>query len=305
MGGKLRKLAAAVWIAAVLGHAAAAEPVVVGSKIDTEGALLGSLILLALEEHGIAVTDRVALGPTEIVRRAILAGEIDIYPEYTGNGALFFHREGDPVWQNAAQAFATVKALDRAQNDLVWLRPAPADNGWSIVVRKDLAAAIGGTGFADFARYAAQGGTVRLAASAEFVESPGALPAFEHAYGFKLGERQLLVLPGGDTAATMRAAAEGTSGVNAAMAYGTDGAVAALGLVPLRDDKGAQAVYQPAPVIRGAVLARHPEIPALLDPVFATLTREVLQRLNAAIAVDGADARTVARRYLARGSAAR
>ena len=59
-------------------------------------------------------------------------------------------------------------------------------------------------------------------------------------------------MSGGNTAATLRAAAEGMSGVNAAMAYGTDGALAALGLVALRDDKGAQIVYAPAPVVRAA-----------------------------------------------------
>ena len=93
------------------------------------------------------------------------------------------------------------------------------------------------------------------------------------------------------------AAAEGTSGVNAAMAYGTDGALAALGLTALEDDKGAQVVYAPAPVVREAVL-QHPEIAKLLDPVFATLTLETLQQLNAKIAVEGEDAAAVATAYL-------
>ena len=108
-------------------------------------------------------------------------------------------------------------------------------------------------------------------------------------------------MSGGNTAATLRAAAEGISGVNAAMAYGTDGAIAALGLVALCDDKHAQVVYAPAPVIREATLAAHPAIAPALDRVFATLTRENLQRLNARIAVDGEDARAVAKDYLRSG----
>ena len=44
--------------------------------------------------------NRLQLGPTDIVRAAILAGQIDIYPEYTGNGGLFFHTEADPVWKS-------------------------------------------------------------------------------------------------------------------------------------------------------------------------------------------------------------
>jgi osmoprotectant transport system substrate-binding protein len=150
----------------------------------------------------------------------------------------------------------------------------------------------------DFARYVLDGGYVYLAASAEFVESPSALPAFEQAYGFRLNDRQLLTLSGGNTSATLRAAAEGMSGVNAAMAYGTDGAIAALNLVALEDDKGAQIVYAPAPVVREDVVAQYPQIPGLLDPVFKSLTLTILQKLNAKIAVDGDDAAAVATNYL-------
>ena len=83
------------------------------------------------------------------------------------------------------------------------------------------------------------------------------------------------------------------------MAYGTDGALAALGLVVLADTKGAQIVYQPAPVIRGAVLEKHPEIKRALEPVFTSLSLQMLQALNAKIAVEGQDAKSVAREYLA------
>jgi osmoprotectant transport system substrate-binding protein len=88
------------------------------------------------------------------------------------------------------------------------------------------------------------------------------------------------------------------SGVNAAMAYGTDGAIAALGLVTLADDQGAQIVYAPAPVVRETVLTEYPQIRGLLDPVFKSLTLATLQQLNAKIAVDGEDAGTVAGAYL-------
>jgi osmoprotectant transport system substrate-binding protein len=277
---------------------AAEGEIVVASKIDTEGALLGNMIVSLLEAHGLAVENKLQLGPTNIVRAAILAGQIDIYPEYTGNGALFFHLEQDPVWKDWAKGAAKVAALDREQNHLVWLAAAPANNTWTIALRQELAERHGLKTMDDLAKYLAGGGAIKLAASAEFVESPAALPAFETTYGFRLSDAQLLTLSGGNTSATLRAAAEGTSGVNAAMAYGTDGALAALGLTALEDDKGAQVVYAPAPVVREAVLQQHPEIAKLLDPVFATLTLETLQQLNAKIAVEGEDAGAVAVAYL-------
>lgn len=273
-------------------------PVRVASKIDTEGLLLGELIIRTLQDHGIRTENRLQLGTTQIVRRALIAGEIDLYPEYTGNGAFFFADEKHPAWKNHAAGHARIKALDLERHQLVWLPAAPANNTWAIAVRHDLARNHGLRTLDDLGRYLAGGGRLKLAASAEFVERPDALPAFQAAYGFRLRQEQLLTLAGGDTAVTLRAAAEQTSGVNAAMAYGTDGPVAALGLVILDDPKGVQPVYAPAPVVRAAVLARQPRIAALLAPLFESLDAATLQRLNARIALEGQDARKVAESHL-------
>jgi osmoprotectant transport system substrate-binding protein len=287
--------------AATQGHRAAdaqgsGERVVVSSKIDTEGALLGNLILVALEGAGIPTEARLSLGPTRIVRTALVAGEIDLYPEYTGNGAFFFQREDDPAWRSGASAYDLVARLDREANSLIWLPRAEANNTWAIAVRGDVAQRERLTTMEDFAR-TAEAGTLRLAASAEFVESPAALGSFERTYGFSFPRDRIVVLPGGDTAVTMRAAAQNISGVNAAMVYGTDGAIAALRLVVMQDTKGAQIVYEPAPVVRAAVLERHPGIRDALAPVFASLTLETLQQLNARVAVEGRTAQAVAREH--------
>lgn len=275
-----------------------AQPVRVGSKIDTEGALLGQLILQTLKAGGVPTESRLQLGTTKVVRTALLAGEIDLYPEYTGNGAFFHSDEKNPAWKNAAAGYQRIKALDQQQYKLVWLTPGPANNTWAIAVRKDLAATHKLASLLDLSRWLAGGGQFKLAASAEFVERPDALPAFQAAYGFKLGQDQLLTLAGGDTAVTIKAAAQRTSGVNAAMAYGTDGPLVALGLVLLDDPLSVQPVYAPAAVVRAEVLARHPTIPALLAPVFRTLDTATLQTLNARIALEGRDARQVAADHL-------
>ncbi|WP_105739291.1 glycine betaine ABC transporter substrate-binding protein OsmF [Cronobacter dublinensis] len=276
----------------------AAEPVKVGSKIDTEGALLGNIILQVLESHGVKTVNKVQLGTTPVVRGAITSGELDIYPEYTGNGAFFFKQENDPAWKNAQQGYEKVKKLDAEQNKLVWLTPAAANNTWTIAVRQDLAQKNKLTSLADLSRFLKEGGTFKLAASAEFIERADALPAFEKAYDFKLNQNQLLSLAGGDTAVTIKAAAQQTSGVNAAMAYGTDGPVAALGLQTLTDPKGVQPVYAPAPVVREAVLKAYPEMPQWFEPVFKALDEKTLQTLNGQIAVEGLDAGKVASQWL-------
>src|SRR3954465_4488635 len=198
-----RNLLIAVVVActgAISAHAA--EPIRVASKIDTEGALLGNLIIGALAANGIATIDRLQLGPTKIVRGALVAGEIDLYPEYTGNGAFFFSDDNDPAWKNGDSGYDKVKKPEADQKKLVWLRPSPANNTWAIAVRKDLATANKLTTMEDFAKWVAGGGKVKIAASAEFVESPAALPSFEKTYGFRFQQDQILTLAGGNTAAT-------------------------------------------------------------------------------------------------------
>jgi len=273
-------------------------PVVVASKIDTEGALLGSMIVQILQNDGFVVNDRTQLGPTDVIRRAITNDEIDLYPEYTGNGAFFFSDGPRDVWNDATAGYDAVRELDREANDIVWLQPAPANNTWAIAVREDLAEAEGLSTLEDLARFMNDGGQVKLAGSEEFAGRDDALPAFENAYGFEFSSDRLLLLSGGDTAVTAQAAARQTDGVNLAMAYGTDGQLSALGLRVLEDTLGVQPVYEPAPIIRAAVLEEYPEIADLLAPVFGGLTLEVLQGLNAAIQVEGRDASDVAQEYL-------
>jgi osmoprotectant transport system substrate-binding protein len=273
--------------------------VVVGSKIDTEGALLGNMMVLLLEDASFAVVDKTQTGTTPIVRSAIIAGEIDIYPEYTGNAYYFFSGETEAaIWKDFQAGYEKAAELDLKANDIVWLAPAPANNTWAISVRQDLAKAQSLATLEDLADYINSGGTFKLAASEEFVSSEAALPSFEAGYGFSLDDDQLLVFAGGNTTLTEQAAASGQEGVNAAMAYGTDGQLAALGLKVLTDTKNIQPVYAPAPIVRRELAEEYPQIATILEPVFATLDLETLQTLNSRIAVQGRSPRDVAREYL-------
>ena len=293
-----KTLLSAAALALALSASAAQAQVVVSSKIDTEGGVLGNIILQVLQANDIPVEDKIQLGGTPVVREAIIAGQIDIYPEYTGNAAFFFEKAEDPLWNDAAKAYEEAKKLDFEANKIVWLQPSPANNTWAVALRKDVAEANQLVTFSDFGKWVAGGGEVKLAASAEFVNSPAALPKFQETYGFALKPEQLVTLSGGDTAATIAAAAQQTNGVNAAMVYGTDGGIAPSGLVVLEDDKGVQPVYQPAPIVRADVLNQYPQIADLLAPVFAKLDLVTLQDLNGRVQVGGEAARAVATDYL-------
>ena len=273
-------------------------PITVGSKIDVEGSLLSQMIILMLRSEGFEVVDKSQFGPTSVVKKALETGELDIYPEYTGNGAFFFDEADSDVWKDARKGYERVKLLDEETNNIIWLETAPANNTWAIAIPRALAEEHNLNTLDDFAAYINGGGTVKLIGSEEFVNSPAALPAFQEAYGFAFRKDQVLTVSSGDTTQTEKAAAEGTDGVNAAMAYGTDGAINALNLVILGDPRGVQPVYEPAPRVRGQIMEDYPEIAEILNPVFQSLNLEILQSLNARIGVQGENPADVAREYL-------
>jgi len=149
----------------------------------------------------------------------------------------------------------------------------------------------------DFARWVDGGGKVMLACSAEFANA-GTLRSLERTYGFTLTSDQMIVLAGGETSATITAAAARTNGINTAMVYGTDGGIAAANLTVLEDDRHTQPIYAPVPTVRAAVLGEYPQIAAIVKPLMESLTRERLQSLNARVQVNGESAEAVAADYL-------
>jgi osmoprotectant transport system substrate-binding protein len=290
-----------VALALLLGAAPTAQgaqtPVVVSSKLSSESAMLGQMIRLLLNAHHIPTIDRTKIGATPVVRKALLTGEIDLYVEYTGNAAFFFNQTANPAWQDLQQGYELGSRLDYAANRIVWLTPARASNAWALAVRQDVAAANHLSTLSDFGRWVSGGGQVMLACSAEFANA-GALHAMEHAYDFALSSDQLIVLAGGETAATIAAAAAGTNATNTAMVYGTDGGVLAANLRLLEDDRHVEPIYAPVPTMREAVLRQHPQIAALVKPLMESFTRETLQQLNARVQVEGESEEVVAEEYL-------
>lgn len=149
----------------------------------------------------------------------------------------------------------------------------------------------------DFARWVSAGGEVMLACSAEFANA-GTLRSLEKTYGFTLRSDQMIVLAGGETAATIGAAAARTNGINTAMVYGTDGGVVAANLQLLDDDLHDQPVYAPVPIVREAVLQANPRIADVVRPLMESFSREGLQALNARVQINGESAEAVAADYL-------
>ena len=284
-------------LAALVLSLPAPAAIVVSSKLDSEATMLSQMIRLLLNANGVATVDRTRIGATPVVRRALLAGEIDLYVEYTGNAGFFFNDVADPAWKNLDAGYERGARLDAQTNQIVWLTPARANNTWALAVRRDVAQANHLKTMSDFGRWVAGGGHVVLACSAEFANA-GTLRSLEKTYGFTLEPQQKIVLAGGETAATIGAAAAGTNGTNTAMVYSTDGGIVAANLILLIDDRHDQPVYAPVPLIRAAVLRANPQVAAIVKPLMESLTTDELQRLNARVQIDGESAQDVAGDYL-------
>ena len=282
---------------ALLAAAPSQAAVVVSSKLSTESAMIGQMIRLLLNAQGIRTVDRMTLGSTPVVRKALISGEIDIYIEYTGNAGFFFNRSSDPAWKDLRKGYELGSQLDYAANRIVWLSPANASNAWALAVRRDVATANKLVTMSDFGRWVRRGGPVVLACSAEFANA-GTLRSLEKTYGFKLRSDQLIVLAGGETSATIGAAAARTNDTNTAMVYGTDGGTVAANLVVLEDDRHDQPVYAPVPIAREAVISANPQIRALLKPLMASFDAATLRTLNARVQIDGESPQSVAEDYL-------
>lgn len=273
-------------------------PVTVASMIDAEGAILGSMIIQVLEADGFQVVDKTELGTPDILRKALEGGEVDLVVDYTGSGQYYHENQDTAVWSDADAGYELTRSLDAELKDLIWLTPAPANNTEMLAVRRDFAQEKGLTSLEDLARYVNSGGEVKLICATSFAENPKGLVGIEEAYGFKLGQDQLVTLASGNTAEMLKALENGQDGINVSLVYGTDGSLDQLNLVVLEDPLEIPPVYLPTPVLRGELHRLYPEIESLLAPVFRSLTLETLQTLNAKVAFEGLSPKDVAHAYL-------
>lgn len=274
------------------------NPIVLGSFVDTEGGILGNMVLLALEENGYTVTDKVQFGTPDVHRKALLEDELDMGIDYTGNGQYYSEGFDEEIWGDSQEGYTSIKTYDEENNDLIWLEPAQANNTEMLAVKKDFAQTNSLETLEDFAAYVNDGGEVKFITSQLFAEKNMGLLGMEKGYDFKLEADQLIMLPHGNTAETISALANGTDGVNVALVYGTDGSLPDLDLLVLKDPLSIPPVFEPSVVVRSEIIEKYPEIKDIVEDVFKTLDLEKLQNMNKKVIVDGLSPKDVAKEHL-------
>ena len=271
------------------------KPIIVSTMNDTEGEILGRMMVLALRDAGYEITDNTyGYTGTANGRKALLEGGTDIYMDYTGRGLRLIKDVDKNLYHELETAFESVSAWDKANNNLIWMTYAPFNNTDAVGVTKEFAKKNNIYSMEDFARYVNEGGTVKMIMPEYWATLPTGLPGMEQAYGFKLKENQYRV--GVDHGEQMLY--EGTDGINVIMLYSSSGLINEYEIQVLEDPKKVSPVYSPAPIIRKEVLEKYPDIQEILDKVFKSITLEEMIKMNAELQVNGKSGQEIAENYL-------
>jgi osmoprotectant transport system substrate-binding protein len=263
------------------------RPVVVGSEATTEQSILGEIIAQHLERTlNAPVIRRLNLGDTQATHQALIAGEIDVYVEYTGTAFAEILRL--PVVTDPAIVRERVQR-DYAAMQLVWLPPLGFDSAFAGIVRADDAQRAKLGTLSDAARSPEPW---VLAARPEFIRRPDGYATLERAYNLPVkGAARMM-----DSAAAYTA----LSGKQVSMIAGraSDGALLAPGTAMLADDLNAFPPYEAAIVARRAALNAYPGLRAALESLSGRISLETMRRLNSEVDLKHQPVATTAAEFL-------
>lgn len=253
------------------GTASTKVPIVVGSKLDTEGQLLGEMYVLLLQKAGYQVTSKLALGQTPVVFNALKSGAIDLYPEFTATGLNLLN---DKSSFNPQQDYNTVKQGFEQQFHITWLNYSPLNDGYALCTSQAESQKLGVTTLSQLAPKVPQ---LTLA-----TQSDG-IPFFndlQSTYGFSTTSFKAVKQV--DYSIGFQAVKSGDAQVTEC--YTTDGSVTTQGFIFLQDDKHGFPEFHPAPIVRDSVLKADPGIAAVLNKLAPDLTTNVSIQLQQQVA---------------------
>ncbi|WP_058535717.1 glycine betaine ABC transporter substrate-binding protein [Legionella saoudiensis] len=260
---------------------------IIGSKDFTEQYLLGHLMAEILEaKTDLHVVKKFNLGTTAILHNALLAGQIDLYPEYTGTAYHVVLKKNEPL--NSQQLYNYISSVYKKNYDLIWLPPFGFENSETLAVKKELAQQYQLRNLSDLSRIA---NTLKLAVPAEFLKRSDGLPGLTRTYNFHF-QKIVQMQP------NLVYQAIKNDAVQAIEAYTTDGKISEFQLSILNDDKHFYPPYDAAPIIRNSILKNNPQVLLVLAPLLGTLDNKTMQHLNYLIDVKKIPPQKVAHDFL-------
>ncbi len=259
---------------------------VIGAKNFTEQVLLGELLAQEIEATGEKVDRRFYLAGSYIAHQALVAGRIDAYVEYTGTALTSVLKQ--PLDHDTDRVFGTVKRIYADKYGIAVQPSLGFENTFAMVLRQADAERSHVAKLSDLSAAAPR---LRLGVGYEFEERPDGLHGMDQAYGLHFaGEPRVM-----DLGLLYRALGNGQ--VDIISGNSTDGAITALNLRVLADDRHYFPPYQAVPLVREDALRQHPKVQAALDRLSGKVSEAEMQAMNHAVEGDHRDPADVIRAF--------
>ena len=260
--------------------------VVVGAKNFTEQVVLGELLAQQMEAAGMKVDRRFYLAGSYIAHQALISGRIDTYVEYTGTALSSVLKQ--PVDRDRDRVRETVRRIYADRYQVRVEDSLGFENTFAMVMRQADAERLGVRTLSDLHGKSA---ALRFGTGYEFEERPDGLHGMQQAYGLTFAGTPRVM----DLGLLYRSMANRQ--VDIVSGNSTDGAITALGLRALADDRHYFPPYEAVPLVREEALRRHPEMGAALARLTGRITAEEMQRMNHAVDGDHRDPADVVRAF--------
>jgi osmoprotectant transport system permease protein len=275
-GSVMRKLALAAAVVLVVGGFAlwfarsktgGESHVAIGSKDFTESAILAEIVAQMLEARGVAVERRFELGGN-LPHEALVAGTLDLYPEYTGTSftAILHHAPiTDPraVYEQVKQEYADKFKVAVSQ-------PLGFENTFAILVRGDDARRLN---LKTISNAAAEAPRWRAGFGQDFMSRADGYPGFSKTYGLKFAEVREMDL-------SLTYIALSSKQVDLIAGNSTEGRITTLDLFQLADDRHYFPPYEAVYLVRQDSLTRVPALREVLAKLANALSTDDMRRLN-------------------------
>jgi glycine betaine/choline ABC-type transport system substrate-binding protein len=264
------------------------KKVVIASKPMTEQYILAEMLTILIEEHtDIKVEKKLGIGGgTSNIHPAMLKGEIDIYPEYTGTGWLFVLKE--ELIANPDDLYKAVKDKYQEEFGISWLDIYGFNDTFALVVKEEVAKKYNLRTYDDLAKISNQ---LTFGAEFDFFEREDGYNGLKKTYGFNFKDTKEIDIG-------LKYEAINSGQVDVINAFSTDGLLKEFGLKVLEDNKNFFPAYQAATLIRKETLEKYPELRAVLNKLAGKISDDEMILLNFYVDKEKQDPENVARDFL-------
>lgn len=264
------------------------KEVVVASKPTAEQYILGEMIAQMIENHtDIPVKRMFGIGGgTSNIQPAMLTGEIDVYPEYTGTAWLFVMKNSKI--NNADSLFTALKTAYSEKYGLTWACKLGFNNTFTLAIPENMAQKDNIKTFSDLA---SQSNHFTFGAEFDFFEREDGFAGLSKVYPFNFKNKVEL-----DVNLKFRALENHT--VDVINAFSTDSRIRQMNLRVLRDDKNFFPAYQAGIVVRNETLLHYPELADLFQQLNGIIDDNAMLKLNYQVEIEKKTPEEVATSFL-------